>query len=97
MLVNFTLTWNSKGCGRCGGTGVYHISKSGVGTQGVCFKCRGIGRLQADKTTVNARAYYEWKKAEKPSVQQMYDALKSGRFGRAFTITNFVHRAEVAV
>jgi hypothetical protein len=53
--------------------------------------------LQAAATTANARAYYEWKNAEKPSVQQMYDALQSGRFGRAFTITNIVHRAEVAV
>jgi DnaJ-class molecular chaperone len=94
MLTNFTLTWNSKACGRCGGTGSYFVGPNAK--QGQCYKCRGAGRLQAAATTANARAYYEWKNAEKPSVQQMYDALQSGRFGRAFTVTNLVHRAEVA-
>ena len=38
----FTLVYETCCCGRCGGTGKYHVS--GYGPR-VCFKCRGLGRI----------------------------------------------------
>ena len=36
----FSVKFHSKSCGRCGGTGKYHVGGSAIRT-GVCFKCNG--------------------------------------------------------
>ena len=49
-------------CGRCGGTGVYQFGPNA--TKGVCFKCRGAGKV-ISRRGIYARGrlrklYTEW-------------------------------------
>ena len=96
----FKVKFNSKSCGRCGGTGKYHVGGSGTG---VCFKCNGVGRTRSAITAWNSAAYGAYL-ANRPRItdaaaraQVAWTELHSGAYGRAFTTTIRAIESEVAI
>jgi hypothetical protein len=80
------------GCGRCGGTGAYYVGQHAA--KGVCFKCRGAGKVYSPQAWKNYAAFNAWKAEAKRTWQETVEVITSGRFGRTW---EFEHVAEVAV
>jgi DnaJ-class molecular chaperone len=98
----FSVKFNSKSCGRCGGTGKYYVGGSAIRT-GVCFKCNGAGRTRSAITARNSAAYGAYL-ANRPRItdaaaraQAAWTELHSGAYGRAFTTTIKAIESEVAI
>jgi hypothetical protein len=81
------LVFNTRTCGRCGGTGTYFVSLSGGASPRMCYGCNGRGRLMAPATQKNRTAFLAWCAEAKPTRQQWVDVLNAGTFGRAFTLS----------
>jgi hypothetical protein len=79
--------FNKRTCGRCGGTGRYHVATGGGTSIRVCYGCGGAGKLMAPVTQKNRSLFLAWVAEVKPTHQQALDMLNSGRFGRAFTVS----------
>ena len=77
-------SFNTRTCGRCGGTGRYHVATGGGTSIRVCYGCSGRGKLMAPATQKNRELFLAWCAETKPTQQQGLDMLNSGRFGRAF-------------
>lgn len=84
--VEYKVKWNTQGCGRCGGSGVYHFACSSGAAKGTCFDCRGRGFRMSPRTRGNMLAFAEWRKTARPTLNECIEALESGRFGWSFKI-----------
>ena len=78
------IIWNSKQCGRCGGSGAYHFGQ--YASKGQCYQCFGAGRITSPVTRKNARAFDAWYNATKRTFDEVREVLASGQFGRSFRI-----------
>lgn len=81
------LVFNTRPCGRCGGTGTYFVSMAGGASPRMCYGCNGRKRLMAPATQKNRTAFLAWCAETKPTQQQWVDVLNAGTFGRAFTLS----------
>lgn len=81
------VVWNHRGCGRCGGTGKYHVGLSSGGWRvGTCYSCRGAGDKMSPQTIRNMLAFRAWQKQARPTREQALAELASGRFGKAYKL-----------
>lgn len=82
------VVFNSRCCGRCGGTGVYHFAVGASSSMGRCYACSGAGRLMSPVTRRHALAFAAWRDEARPTLQQVLDALRSGRFGKSWRLVS---------
>lgn len=87
MKTQYKIIWNKKACGRCGGSGAYHCGMGdGSASKRTCYGCWGRGFTRSAVTERNREAFRNWVKTDRPTCDQQLDALRSGRFGKAFRI-----------
>jgi DnaJ-class molecular chaperone len=91
----FRVSFNSKPCGRCGGTGKYHIGGISRRT-GICYKCNGTARLRSSITQKHRDAFAAYMDGRpkmqcgseaNARAQASWKELHSGKYGRAFIVT----------
>lgn len=89
VLKGRKICWvfNTRTCGRCGGSGTYFVSLGGGASPRMCYGCNGRGRLMAPATQKNRSLFLAWVAEVRPTHQEALDMLNSGRFGRAFTVS----------
>ncbi len=86
MKTTQILRWNSRPCGRCGGTGAYNVA-SGYGVSArTCYGCGGAGIKMSAATKANMFAFRAWAKEVGATWEQKVAELETGRFGRAWQI-----------
>ena len=82
-----TVTVAHKACGRCGGSGLYHVSLSGTGDGRDCYGCMGRGFTTTTTALKHWNALVMWMGANRPSAAEVVAAMDSGRFGRVWAVT----------